>query len=675
MLSLSILAILSPAALAQPEAAITVDPEQELGPVNRWVFGGNHVSYDVQHIFSVTSHDLYTNYGAGIWDPRERRPVPEALRLTIEMGMPVARFPGGCGAHSFDWKATIGPPEERPTWGFGLDEFIQLCEATESEPLITVSGYTGTPQDTADLVEYLNAPPDADHPWAQRRAANGHPEPYGVVWFEMGNETDHGNHEMKPFRKLTAAEYGAWVLECAVKMRAIDTGVKLTALMGTATSPDDPWNAEVLDLTGAVVDAIVVHTYSVVVWGEDPPASHDRLMRAAVVSPDQVEVLLAQYRELIRARCGRDIPLAITEYNAMFVQQQPVPYRYSLGAALFCADYLRVLLKPETNILMANYWQSINEYWGALRGPVRGEDAPYVKRPAYYVHQLYGNHFGDTLVQASADSPTFEAQGYGATHPARGDILRPKAKLIPGDLLNNVALQPGRGNGWSVSVDGLSLVFRLDDFEGSTYPIIAHLPHELEGGYRLSCEARAEGDLAECNLGVQIGDARGWLETQSATARDGLQSFADWAPASVDYAPLSDTTGLVLNLRCENKPANATGTLHLRNIKVERILSPIFPAAKMLTVSASASVEGRVLYLMVINKSLDQDVFTAIDLGGFPADSARAWTLSGPALHATNEDDPETCAVAERDVPVDQPFRVSFPARSMTALEVYRELE
>ena len=49
--------------------------------------------------------------------------------------------------------------------------------------------------DAADLIEYLNAPADGEvtNPnggvdWAEVRAANGHPEPYGVTRFEIGNE-------------------------------------------------------------------------------------------------------------------------------------------------------------------------------------------------------------------------------------------------------------------------------------------------------------------------------------------------------------------------------------------------------------------------------------------------------------------------------------------------------
>jgi alpha-N-arabinofuranosidase len=670
---LAMLLLLTGCAAAQPEATIRVHPDRALGPVNHRVLGNNQVGYDPAALFGTASVDEYSRYGAGMWDPVARRPVPEAVRLTKEMGMPVARFPGGCGVHSYDWKQTIGPPAQRPHWAFGLDEFLRVCAATDSEPLLTVSDYTGTPQDAADLVEYLNAPADAANPWAQRRAANGHPGPYHVRWFELGNETDHGNHEMKPPRRMSPREYAAWVIDCSLKMKAIDPTIQIGALVATTGKPDEPWNHTVLPLVKDAVDFIIVHTYAVGVWGEGPLPASDRLMCAALAAPGQLAQTLAEYRALIRRHCGRDLPLAITEYNASFVQEKPLPYRLTLGAALFCGDYLRVLLQPDTNVLMANYWQFINEYWGELKGPVKGEDQPYVKRPAYYVHWLYGNHFGDTLVAAEAESPTFDCEGYGSTLPAKGTVLRPAPQVLPGDLLAGATLASSEGDGWRVAAEDHALAFTLGAFQGNTYPLLARLPVVPGRGYRLTGEAKTEGGPAGTKLGVQVGDDRGWPATHSAAAQDGLEACRDWTPFSVEYLPLADSRGIHLLLRCEDKPPSARATLRLRSLRVEAVLPAAFPAVPMLTVNASTSADGRTLYLMVVNKSADRDLLTELDLGGSRARSARLWTLTGPALHATNEEDPMTCTVTERPVAsMTAPLRLTFPARSMTAVEVRR---
>jgi len=71
----------------------------------------------------------------------------------------------------------------------------------------------------------------------------------------------------------------------------------------------------------------------------------------------------------IKEVVGRDdLYLAITEYNGHFVQEKPVPYRQSLANALRNAEHLGIMMKPENRILMANFWQFANEYWGMVQG-------------------------------------------------------------------------------------------------------------------------------------------------------------------------------------------------------------------------------------------------------------------------------------------------------------------
>ena len=60
--------------------------------------------------------------------------------------------------------------------------------------------------------------------------------------------------------------------------------------------------------------------------------------------------------------------MAIPEYNGHFVQEKPVPYRQSLANALRNAEHLRIMMKPENRILMANFWQFANEYRGMVQG-------------------------------------------------------------------------------------------------------------------------------------------------------------------------------------------------------------------------------------------------------------------------------------------------------------------
>ena len=70
-----------------------------------------------------------------------------------------------------------------------------------SELIYVYSLGRGSAQDAADLVEYMNAEvgtnPNGGIAWADVRAANGHPDPYYVRYFEIGNEMHLGPDAQK----------------------------------------------------------------------------------------------------------------------------------------------------------------------------------------------------------------------------------------------------------------------------------------------------------------------------------------------------------------------------------------------------------------------------------------------------------------------------------------------
>ena len=153
---------------------------------------------------------------------------PDLQQAIAGLRPPVIRWPGGCYASPYRWKDGIGPqhkrgPHPKNMWddkevnSFGTDEFIAMCRRVGAEPLIVIN--IGTPQwnqgvmdndflqEALDWIEYCNGP--ADSKWGQVRAANGHPEPYRVKYWEIDNETwGHGRRDVRrvgqPFRPRDA---------------------------------------------------------------------------------------------------------------------------------------------------------------------------------------------------------------------------------------------------------------------------------------------------------------------------------------------------------------------------------------------------------------------------------------------------------------------------------------
>ena len=105
----------------------------------------------------------------------------------------------------------------------GTDEFMTLCRLLDVEAYITVNGGFGDEWSAAQLVEYVNGA--ATTPMGKWRAANGHPEPYHVKFWGVGNEP-WGEWQ------LGFMPVAQWVLKhnmFAKAMRKVDPTIKLIA--------------------------------------------------------------------------------------------------------------------------------------------------------------------------------------------------------------------------------------------------------------------------------------------------------------------------------------------------------------------------------------------------------------------------------------------------------------
>ena len=123
-----------------------------------------------------------------------RREVVDALK---QLHSGVYRFPGGNYVSGFEWTDAVGDLDRRPSrWDYawhvmqpndvGTDEFMTLCKLLDVEPYITVNAGFGDAHSAADWVEYCNGSKSSK--MGKWRAANGHPEPYGVKFWGVGNE-------------------------------------------------------------------------------------------------------------------------------------------------------------------------------------------------------------------------------------------------------------------------------------------------------------------------------------------------------------------------------------------------------------------------------------------------------------------------------------------------------
>jgi alpha-N-arabinofuranosidase len=169
-------------------AKVVIHPGDALRPVHPGIFGVNH---------------RYPYDAFGMWDS-STGDVPKRFDERFSAaGFKSVRFPGGLVANTYHWDRAIGPVSSRGmnvnghtgeplTNEFGPDEFGSFITERGLEAMMLANFATGTAQEAADWVEYMNAPvgtnPNGGVAWAGVRARNGHPAPYDVRSWEIGNE-------------------------------------------------------------------------------------------------------------------------------------------------------------------------------------------------------------------------------------------------------------------------------------------------------------------------------------------------------------------------------------------------------------------------------------------------------------------------------------------------------
>ena len=166
---------------------------------------------------------------------------PDTIALLKQLHAGMWRLPGGNFISDWNWYDSVGDIDKRPpmfdfawhamqTNDVGLDEFMTLCKLIGVDPYVTVNAGFGDAHSAAQEVQYLNGA--VDTPMGAWRARNGHPEPYHVKYWDIGNEP-----------------YGSWQLghtdlkyfvlkhnEFAKAMRAADPSI---VLLASGAMPDE----------------------------------------------------------------------------------------------------------------------------------------------------------------------------------------------------------------------------------------------------------------------------------------------------------------------------------------------------------------------------------------------------------------------------------------------------
>jgi glycosyl hydrolase family 39 (putative alpha-L-iduronidase) len=345
----------TPTAVATPvPGTLFVDPSLSLGQISPLIYGSNY----------------------GPWLTVPFYMLPQAY----DLGVKILRFPAGAWGDHND------------VTHMQIDQFMDFANKMGATAIFHVRLLDGTPEQAAEMVRYTNIE-----------------KKYNVQYWAIGNEPTlfdaelklrGGSYDTERFNK----EWRAF----AQAMKKVDPSIKLVGpeinqfsydpTPGATTNfapRDEEWLVEFLKANGDLVDVVSFHRYPFPRTRVSGPPTLDELRQNA----REWDKIVIHARELIHQYAGRDLPIAITEFNSAYdksVGGEATPDSHY--NAIWMADVLGRMIK--NGVFMANEWAlTAKGGFGGL-----GLVGPLDVYPAYYAYQLY-KQFGDELVYSSSDDP------------------------------------------------------------------------------------------------------------------------------------------------------------------------------------------------------------------------------------------------------------------------------
>ena len=362
-------------------------------------------------------------YG-GFWaEPGLGVPQQGRIRLDIvaalkQIHVPNLRWPGGCFADTYHWHDGVGPTAQRPKmlnlwWGntlednsFGTHEFLELCQLLGTEPYLAANVGSGTVQEMSNWMEYLNS--NEDTPMVRERRQNGHPAPYKVSWWGIGNESWGCGGNM-------TAEYYADVYKRYATFAHDYPGTPLKRIVSGANADDAHWTETCMKNIGpGRMWGLTLHYYTLPTgswsgskgkatgFGEDQYFSTLRncLKMDAIVTKHAA--IMDKYDK------DKKVALLVDEWgvwtdvepgtNPGFLYQQN-----TLRDALVAGTTLNIFNNHCDRVRGANLAQAVN----VLQALVLTDKEKLLLTPTYHVFDLYQVHQDAEYLPLQFTSPEY----------------------------------------------------------------------------------------------------------------------------------------------------------------------------------------------------------------------------------------------------------------------------
>jgi len=403
-------------ACATQQVQVVVDPTRPGAVINKNIYG-----QFVEH--------LGTGIYGGMWvGPKSTIPNIKGWRKDVVgalkgLRVPLVRWPGGCFADDYAWRDGIGPRAQRPVkintnWGgvkednaVGTHEFFDLLALIGADAYVNANVGTGSPQETAEWIEYMTA--GGKSSLARLRAKNGHPKPFKVAFFGIGNESWGCGGNMTP------AHYTNLYNHHATFVRA-PKGAMPKLIAGGGLHGDPVWTDYLSKNIRAEASAIGLHYYTVPLDGGSKKGAaigfgEDQWISTLKAALKMDEIIVANAAKLKENDPKKKFTFAVDEWGTWYDPTPGTPPRFlqqqnSLRDAVVAALSFHIFHAHAEQVSMANIAQMVN----VLQAMILADGDNMTLTPTYHAFKMYVPFQGATSLPVTlANNPQYALGSVG----------------------------------------------------------------------------------------------------------------------------------------------------------------------------------------------------------------------------------------------------------------------
>ena len=340
---------------------------------------------------------------------------PELIDLVKSLAPGMVRW-GGCFASYYHWKEAVGPQSRRKPmlnlcWdgvysnAVGTAEIVAFCRRTGADPLLVFNMESdgrmwwahpkagedrfGTAEEAAAWVRYCNDPDD------RLRISHGYKEPFGVKWWQIGNETSYEpGYGLDKAGEVTA-RFAAAAHEADPSLRLIAWG-------------DSGWAPKMCEMVGEDVDCIAFHHHfgsglpDSQLFGteyrKDPARTWAHMMHAHHSLAEKISEMRAQVEPYHKK-------LAMTEGHFALKGRNRCEVLSSWMAGAAYARCHNVLMRNTDILEIATLADFFGNRWqvNAILIPTPARSGKPYLQPVGQVMRLFGRHCGEYLADVRAE--------------------------------------------------------------------------------------------------------------------------------------------------------------------------------------------------------------------------------------------------------------------------------